>query len=214
MWLSLKILTLLWAINLVPPLLTLLFEERWSLPLDRGRCLPDGKPLFGSHKTIRGFLGGVTAGTVVGSILGFPWWLGCGAGFLSMAGDLASSFIKRRFGASSGDIVPLLDQGFEGLFPFLLLGPYLSLNAGQIFLLLVCFSVVAYMGSLFLNRVLLADAFPGLPTPAAASSALQGIPILPDHVGALALLCELRRRLLLPYSHENGFSPAGRLRAG
>ena len=156
MWLSLKILTLLWAINLVPPLLTLLFEERWSLPLDRGRCLPDGKPLFGSHKTIRGFLGGVTAGTVVGSILGFPWWLGCGAGFLSMAGDLASSFIKRRFGASSGDIVPLLDQGFEGLFPFLLLGPCLFLNAGQIFLLLVCFSAVAYMGSLFLNRVLLA----------------------------------------------------------
>jgi hypothetical protein len=89
MWIYLKILMLLWVVNFVPPLLTYVFEEKWNSPLDLGYLFSDGKPLFGTHKTFRGFLGGVTAGTVVGSILGFPWWLGFEASLLSMAGDLA-----------------------------------------------------------------------------------------------------------------------------
>lgn len=35
-------------------------------PIDLGRKLSDGKPIFGSHKTIRGFIAGVTSGTLVG----------------------------------------------------------------------------------------------------------------------------------------------------
>ncbi len=163
MWLSVKILALLWAINFVPPFLTYLFEDRGNTPLDRGYCLADGQPLFGAHKTVRGFMGGVLGGAVVGLILGFPWWLGVGAGFLSMLGDLASSFIKRRLGATSGDIIPVLDQGFEGLFPLLLIGPVLLLSAGEVFLLLVLFGVGAFLGSLFLNRVLLATPFANYP---------------------------------------------------
>lgn len=158
-----KILLLLWAINFVPPFLTYLFEEKYSTPLDRGCCLSDGRPLFGSHKTRRGLAGGVAAGAIAGWMLGFPPWLGLGAGLLSMAGDLTSSFIKRRLGAESGDIVPVLDQGFEGLFPFFLLGPYLSLGFGETLLLLVLFGAGAYGGSLFLNRVLLAAPFADYP---------------------------------------------------
>ena len=124
MWIYFKTLTLLWVVNFVPPLLTYLFEEKWNSPLDLGCLFKDGKPLFGSHKTCRGFLGGVAAGTLVGSILGFPCWLGFGASLLSMAGDLASSFVKRRLDVASGEIVPVLDQGFEGLFPFIILSPY------------------------------------------------------------------------------------------
>ena len=163
MCLSVKILLLLWAINFFPPLLAYVFEDRCNIPLDRGYHLPDGKPLFGSHKTYRGLAGGVVAGTLVGWLLGFPLWLGFGAGLLSMGGDLASSFIKRRLGTSSGDIVPVLDQGLEGLFPFLILGPYLSLGLGESLLLLVFFGVGAYGGSLFLNRVLLAAPFANYP---------------------------------------------------
>jgi predicted MPP superfamily phosphohydrolase len=163
MWLYLKILTLLWVINFVPPLLTYLFEDKWSAPLDRGYHFPDGKPLLGAHKTFRGLFGAVAAGTVGGLIFGFPWWLGLGAGLLSMAGDLASSFIKRRLRISSGEIVPVLDQGFEGLFPFFMIRPSLSLGAGEILLLLVLFSFGAYFGSLFLNRVLLAIPFENYP---------------------------------------------------
>jgi predicted MPP superfamily phosphohydrolase len=66
-------------------------------------------------------------------------------------------------GAASGNIIPVLDQGFEGLFPFIILGPYLLLGAGDVVILLVLFSVGAYGGSLFLNRVLLAIPFESYP---------------------------------------------------
>jgi uncharacterized protein len=163
MCLLLKILTLLWAINFVPPLLTLIFEDKWSTPLDLGYHLRDGKPLLGSHKTFRGFLGGLGAGLLAGAILGIPWWLGFGAGLLSMAGDLISSFIKRRLGISSGQIVPVLDQGFEGLLPLMMFAPYFWLGAGDILLLTVLFGFGAFVGSLFLNRVLLTIPFANYP---------------------------------------------------
>lgn len=163
MFIFLKILTLLWVINFVPPLLTFIFEDKGKTPLDLGYRLRDSNYLFGSHKTFRGFFGGVGAGVLAGVLLGIPWWLGLGAGLLAMAGDLSSSFIKRRTGISSGEIVPILDQGFEGLFPLLLLAPYFSLSAGGILLLLVLFSLGAFVGSLFLNRVLLATPFADYP---------------------------------------------------
>lgn len=163
MCLYLKILTLLWAVNFVPPLVAFLLEDKWDTPLDWGYRLPDGNFLFGSHKTVRGFLAGTGSGLLSGMLLGIPWWVGLGAGLLSMGGDLLSSFIKRRLGISSGDIVPILDQGFEGFFPFLLLGPYFSLSAAEILLLAFCFSLGAFVGSLFLNRVLLAIPFVNYP---------------------------------------------------
>ncbi|RLI04531.1 CDP-2,3-bis-(O-geranylgeranyl)-sn-glycerol synthase, partial [Candidatus Bathyarchaeota archaeon] len=35
-------------------------------PIDFGKIFLDGKPLFGSHKTIRGFILGLAIGTLVG----------------------------------------------------------------------------------------------------------------------------------------------------
>lgn len=163
MWLSLKILTLLLAINFAPPLLAYFLEERWNTPLDLGCRFLDGRPVFGPHKTFRGFLGALGAGVMVGLIFGFPWWVGFGAALLSMAGDLASSFIKRRFGISSGTIVPALDQVFEGLFPFLMLKPYLLLGTGHVLVLLGLFGFSAYLGSLFLKKVLLEIPFENYP---------------------------------------------------
>ena len=37
-----------------------------GLPIDFGRNFIDGKPLFGAHKTFRGFLSGLLVGTLVG----------------------------------------------------------------------------------------------------------------------------------------------------
>ncbi len=159
----LKILTLLWVVNLVPSLLTFIFEDKGNTPLDLGYRLPDGNHLFGSHKTFRGFFGGAGAGVLAGVLLGIPWWLGLGVGLLAMVGDLTSSFIKRRTGISSGEIVPILDQAFEGLFPLWLFAPHFSLSAGDILLLIVLFSLGAFVGSLFLNRVLLAAPFAHYP---------------------------------------------------
>ena len=84
-------------------------------PLDFGRTLKDGRPLFGSHKTFRGFAAGLLIGTLVGvgeslvfskysPLLGFV--LSAGA----LLGDLTGAFIKRRLGLAPGAFMPIIDQ--------------------------------------------------------------------------------------------------------
>ena len=158
-----KLLLMLWAINFAPPLLSVLMEKKWDRPVDCNFNLPDGRPLFGNHKTIRGLLAGIISGALAGISFGFPLWLCLGAGFLSMCGDLFSSFLKRRLSFSSGDVVPGVDQIPEGFLPFLLLGPQLSLSVGYIFLVGIVFGIGAYYGSAFLNDVLFGSPFEAYP---------------------------------------------------
>lgn len=163
--LFLKLLLLLWSINFAPPLMAQLFEQRWNIPIDGDRLFADGHPLFGPHKTIRGVLAGILMGMCVGIVLGFPYWLGLGAGALSMAGDLFSSFLKRRLSFISGDVVPGLDQTPEGLFPFLILGPYFSLSLVYVVFCLAVFATGAYFGSIFLSHTLMRRPFASYPRP-------------------------------------------------
>ncbi len=163
MLLYLKILTLLWLVNFAPPFLSHFFEGKGNAPLDGGRLFKDGKPLLGPHKTWRGVSGAVVAGLLSALFLGIPWWVGLFAAILSMSGDLLSSFIKRRWSMPSGNVVPGFDQGFEGLFPFLIIGPYYSLNGWTILWLVLLFSIVAYVGSWFLKEILLARPFEAYP---------------------------------------------------
>ena len=74
-----------------------------------------GIRVFGSHKTVRGFLSGVLAGTASAVLLKyfFPWafsslsigaWAwGLVLGFSAMIGDLLGSFLKRRLGMKEGE---------------------------------------------------------------------------------------------------------------
>ncbi len=163
MMLFIRLLTLLWLVNFAPPFLAQIFESKWDWPVDRGYVCPDGRLLFGRHKTIRGVLAGIIFGGAAGLALGFPLWLGLGAGVLSMLGDLFSSFLKRRLSFTSGDAVPGLDQIPEGILPFLLIAPYYSLSAGYILLFCVVFGLGAYYGSVFLNQVLLKRPFESYP---------------------------------------------------
>ena len=156
---SFKILILLWAVNLAPPLLAYYLDNRWHQPLDSGRNWLDGRPLLGSHKTIRGVIAGVATGAVGGVYLGLPAWLGLAAGVLSMIGDLLSSFLKRRLGKTSGAVVPGLDQVFEGGLPFAVLGPFFNLGAAQVTGLVLAFSAAAFAASWFLQNVILTQPF-------------------------------------------------------
>jgi len=94
-------------------------------PLDAGRLFWDGKPLFGSNKTIRGFLAGIIFGTFAGFVLsslyqleGFPRdllfhydvLLGFALSFGALTGDLLHSFVKRRLNISPGSPLPVADQ--------------------------------------------------------------------------------------------------------
>lgn len=92
-------------------------------PLDFGADFPDGRRLFGDAKTVRGFAGGVAAGTVAAGILALYATipeLGVQAQFISgfllslgaLLGDLAGSFIKRRMGMEPGKPFFLDQVGF------------------------------------------------------------------------------------------------------
>jgi len=94
--------------------------------IDGGRKMRDGKPFFGSHKTVRGFVAGILAGTLVGATqnavflsgalqdVKFPFqfsiWLGFMISFGALIGDLVHSFVKRRIGIAEGAPLPVADQ--------------------------------------------------------------------------------------------------------
>ena len=84
-------------------------------PLDMGKTFKDGRPIFGSHKTFRGFFAGLIVGTLVGigesfvfnnynPLLGFMLSLG------ALVGDLAGAFVKRRLGFAPGAFLPIVDE--------------------------------------------------------------------------------------------------------
>jgi CDP-2,3-bis-(O-geranylgeranyl)-sn-glycerol synthase len=100
-------------------------------PLDGGKALRDGRPVFGAHKTVRGFLAGLAVGTLVGfgesrlftdysPLLGFMLSLG------ALIGDLGGAFMKRRLGIAPGASLPLVDQ-----IDFLLVALLFSLPVSQ-----------------------------------------------------------------------------------
>lgn len=77
--------------------------------LDGGRRWLDGKPLLGDHKTVRGAVSGLAAGSVVGIIQMRPLFgilLSVGA----IGGDILVSFIKRRIDLEPGAMFPVADQ--------------------------------------------------------------------------------------------------------
>ena len=91
-------------------------------PIDGGRIFWDGKPIFGAHKTFRGFLMGLSIGTLVGvlqSMVGeffstplfqYPLLLGFTISLGALLGDLLESFVKRRLNLSPGAPFPIFDQ--------------------------------------------------------------------------------------------------------
>ena len=143
----LKILFLLWLINFAPPLAAYFFEDRGNLPVDRGRSWRDGEPLLGPHKTFRGLGAGLLFGAFFGYALGMTVWTGGMCAVLSLFGDLCSSFVKRRLKITSGNDFPGLDQGVEGILPLVFLKYRLVLSWSDTALLLIVFSVGAYVGS-------------------------------------------------------------------
>ncbi len=83
-------------------------------PLDGGKNFIDGRPIFGAHKTVRGLVAGILAGSLVGlgesladprlAIAGFAISLG------AVLGDLLGAFVKRRLDMTPGRLFPVVDQ--------------------------------------------------------------------------------------------------------
>lgn len=150
----LKVIGFILWVNFLPPLANVIWGERFNRPVDGGRLWFDKHPVFGRHKTIRGILVSSLGGMIVSPLLGVAWWVGGIAALLAMIGDLLSSFIKRRPNFPSGRNIIVLDQIFESLFPALFLSRYLEMSGLQLMLVLLCFILMAYLGSCFWNFIM------------------------------------------------------------
>jgi hypothetical protein len=110
---------LLAVANGAPVIATRIFGERFSWPLDGGVELADGKPLFGKSKSVRGIVVSILSSALAAPLLGLPWKIGLAVGGAAMAGDLLSSFVKRRLDLAPSSRATGLDQIPESLFPLL-----------------------------------------------------------------------------------------------
>ena len=131
-WIRLDVLLLLAVANSVPVLVSMLLGGRWAAPIDGGLVLRDGRPLFGLHKTWRGFLSGALATGAAGALLPVGFVTALGVGLLALLGDLLSSFIKRRSNLPSGHDSLLLDQIPEALLPLTVLYALLDLDLASL----------------------------------------------------------------------------------
>jgi len=115
----LQILAILVATNGAPIIVARVFRTRGRLPVDLGRKLADGRPVFGSSKTWRGLAAALATACAVSFLFGFSLRFGLTFGALVMTGDLLSSFVKRRRGLAPSDQSVGWDQLPESLFPSL-----------------------------------------------------------------------------------------------
>ena len=155
--LLLGVLLLLGIANGSPVVAANLLKERFSAPLDGGRKLCDGQPVFGSSKTIRGLVASICSTTIVALVLGFEWTVGVGIAVGAMLGDLSSSFVKRRLRLKLHAQVFGLDQIPEALLPLLLVQDHLGLSWLDITALLACFLALQLALSRLLFRLGIRD---------------------------------------------------------
>ena len=115
------LLVLIIVANGSPILTQKLLGERWQSALDGGRCLKDGRPVFGPTKTWRGVVSACLFTGLVAWMMHWSVMAGLLIALGAMTGDLLSSFIKRRLGMVSSSRALGLDQIPESLLPLLLL---------------------------------------------------------------------------------------------
>jgi CDP-diglyceride synthetase len=145
-WLISQLLALLALANTAPVIVNDFLGKRLSYPLDGGVKFVDGHPLFGSSKTIRGIMFSVLSTAAGASLVGLGWEIGVAVGSMAMAGDLFSSFLKRRMQLPAGSRATGLDQVPESLLPLLACRSALSLTALDITVTVVAF----FLGEVFL----------------------------------------------------------------
>lgn len=151
--LLLKLLLLLFFANGTPVFVARIMKERLATPLDGGLRLRDRQPLFGNSKTIRGIVSSVLATSAAGAILGLGWGAGAAFAAAAMAGDLTSSFLKRRLGFKVHAQVFGLDQIPEALFPLLVLKSRLDLNLVDVAAIVAVFLLYELLFSRLLYRL-------------------------------------------------------------
>jgi len=144
-WHFLSLLFLILVANGSPILARYLLHNTFSCPIDSGYRFVDQKRLFGGAKTWRGFFSSLIVTSISALLIGYEletgWLIAIGA----MAGDLVSSFFKRRLGYRTSARAPLLDQVPESLFPALLVMHLFHLSLMAIILIVFLFFILDVM---------------------------------------------------------------------
>lgn len=146
----LQLLILLLLANGTPVIAKRVWGQRFSYPLDGGVKFFDGQHILGPSKTVRGVLSSILVTSVCAPIVGLDWKIGVVVASTAMAGDLFSSFLKRRLRLPPSSRATGLDQVPESLFPLLSCRSMLALTAADIAAGVVLF----FVGEIVLSRLL------------------------------------------------------------
>lgn len=144
------LLLLIIVANGAPIIQRWVMESRKSYPIDFGCRFLDGRAWFGSSKTWPGLAAALLFTTLFSKLLGLGFLFGLQIAALAMAGDLLSSFIKRRLNLPESSQAIVLDQLPESLLPALGAYQRLQLNTLELTLVVVIFIPI----ELLLSRVL------------------------------------------------------------
>ena len=149
-FLVLQLLALIVVANATPVFAKDVVGKRLAYSLDGGLRFLDGRPLFGRSKTIRGILLAILTTLVAGQVVGLGWDVGARIGAGAMAGDLLSSFTKRRLNLAPSSRATGLDQIPESLLPILACRDVLSISLADVAAILAIF----FIGEILLSRLL------------------------------------------------------------
>jgi CDP-2,3-bis-(O-geranylgeranyl)-sn-glycerol synthase len=155
--LYLKLLLLLGVANGAALFGHTLFRERLAFPVDGGLRFPDGRPLFGASKTVRGIVLALVCTPLAAWVLGLEPSTGLLIGAFAMLGDLTSSFVKRRLAFATSSQALGIDQVPESLFPLLAVRVRYGLSGLEITLMVVAFFFLELVLSRLLYRLRLRD---------------------------------------------------------
>ena len=108
---------------------------------------------MGNSNTWRGVVSGALACALFALMTGLGFVFGFLFGLLGLAGDMLSSFIKRRLGLASSARALGLDQIPEALLPMLLAMWWLPVSLWVVLLVVVLFTLSNIYGSPLLYRL-------------------------------------------------------------
>ncbi len=137
-----QVLLLIFAANGAPILVRAIFGSRFAYPVDGGQVFFDGNRILGEAKTWRGMFAAIVVTCPLAVFVGYSWMTGLLIASGAMAGDLFSSFIKRRLAMPASAEAPVLDQVPESLVPCLLIMHTIRIDTIEIIVLVSLFFAI------------------------------------------------------------------------
>ena len=134
-------LVLIVVANGAPFATKLLLRHRFDKPIDFDAMWTDGQPLLGRSKTIRGLVLSSVITAALAPFVGLPWTAGLLIAGSAMAGDLLTSFLKRRWRITPSSSAPVFDQFAECLFPAIVCALQLGLTLIDVLVIVAVFTL-------------------------------------------------------------------------